>query len=125
MVAAAEAAAAPPAPDRGGGPDPCRCPGQDPSFLVPFLLPRVAKMRNLDVYVYANRWSRTPGVSWKNLYTQGSPVNWGLGVLAAAPLPENSWASCGAFCLLCVISSNLADSDSFGVEVHLPLVCFL
>jgi len=90
MVAAAWAApaAAPPAPDRGGGPDPGLCPGQDPSFLVPFLLPRVAKMRNLHVFMRI----ASPGVSWKNLYTQGSPVDWGLGVLAAAPLAENSWA---------------------------------
>lgn len=61
-----------------------------------------------------------PGVSWKNIYTQGSPVDWGLGGSCCRAISgEFLGLSCGAFCLLCVVSSNVADSNSYGVEVHL------
>jgi hypothetical protein len=71
------------------------------------LLPRIAKMRNLHVF-YANRWSRC----FLEEYTYtGIAGRLGIGGSCCRAISgELLGLSCGAFCLLYVISSNVGDS---------------
>jgi hypothetical protein len=101
------AAATPPAAGRGGGPDPGRCPGEGPSFLVLFLLLLIARMRNLDAFLRESLVSVFLG----RIYTRIAGRLGIRGPCCRTISGEFLGMSCGAFSLLCVISSNVGDSD--------------